>query len=62
VVLIIALVVLVRSILITADNYQLAKSGKVCTAVIINKKWESASYRNEDGFYYSFEVNGKIYT
>jgi hypothetical protein len=46
----------------TLENYQLAKSGKITNAVIINREWESSSYRNDDGYYYTFTINGEQYT
>lgn len=60
-VLIIAVPFLTRSIKLTIENHQLAKSGQIITAIIGNEEWESSSYRNKDGYYYSFNVNGKVY-
>jgi hypothetical protein len=50
-----------KSINVSIENYQLAKSGLIMKAVITSKKWESSSYRNSDGFYYIFSINGNIY-
>jgi hypothetical protein len=61
-VLLIGVIFLIKPIKMTMENYQLANSGHVTNAVIVGKKWESASYRNDDGYYYNFTVNGEVYS
>jgi len=58
----IAIIFLIKPTILTIENHQLAKSGLRSPAIILDRKWESSSYRNEDGFYYSFFVNGISYS
>ena len=41
--------------------WKLSKKGVPIKVVLNNKKWESLSYRNEDGYYYNFKINGILY-
>lgn len=50
-----------RSIFITIENYQLAKSGQLTKAIVTDRKWESSSYRNSDGFFYVFKLGSFNY-
>lgn len=60
-ILVVAVLFLFRTIRITLENSQLAKYGKITYAVIGEREWESASYKTEDGFYYSFIINETLY-
>jgi hypothetical protein len=61
-ILLVGLIFLVKPIIMTVENYRLAKSGQVTNAVIVNKEWESSSYRNDNGYFYTFTINGVLYT
>lgn len=52
---------LYKSINKTIDSNILSSKGKIIKGVIIDKVWESSSYRNEDGYYYQFYINGQKY-
>ena len=55
------IIVIIRGTIITYQNNRLLKYGEHSKAVIIEKIWNSSSYRNSDGYYYMFKVNNINY-
>lgn len=52
---------LLKTFIITIENYQLSRSGQITKAIVTNRNWESSSYRNSNGFYYGFTIKGIYY-